>query len=68
MVGGGFCEGLYDVAALAQVMAALTAPAAIPGTLGRYQDLRLGPAIRHVTVSERATAAYLAHAATRPGR
>ena len=68
MVGGGFREGLYDVAALAQVMAGLTAPAAIPGTLGRYRELRLGPAIQHVTVSERATAAYLAHAATRPGR
>ena len=68
MVGGGFREGLYDVAALAQVMAGLTAPSAIPGTLGRYRELRLGPAIQHVTVSERATAAYLAHAATRPGR
>ena len=68
MVGGGFREGLYDVAALAQVMAGLTAPAAIPGALGRYRDLRLGPAVRHVTVSEQATAAYLAHAATRPGR
>jgi 2-polyprenyl-6-methoxyphenol hydroxylase-like FAD-dependent oxidoreductase len=68
MVGGGFREGLHDVAALAQVMAGVTTPAAIPGALGRYQDLRLGPAIRHVTVSEQATAAYLAHAATRPGR
>ena len=68
MVGGGFREGLYDVAALAQVMAGLTAPSAIPGTLGRYRELRLGPAIQHVTVSERATAAYLAHATTRPGR
>jgi 2-polyprenyl-6-methoxyphenol hydroxylase-like FAD-dependent oxidoreductase len=68
MVGGGFREGLYDVAALAQVMAGVTTPAAIPGTLGRYRELRLGPAVQHVTVSERATAAYLAHAATRPGR
>ena len=68
MVGGGFREGLYDVAALAQVMAGLTAPSAIPGTLGGYRELRLGPAVQHVTVSERATAAYLAHAATRPGR
>ena len=37
MVGGGFREGLYDVAALAQAMAGPTAPAAIPGALGRYQ-------------------------------
>ena len=68
MAGGRFREGLYDVAALAQVMAGLTAPSAIPGTLGRYRELRLSPAIQHVTVSERATAAYLAHATTRPGR
>jgi len=68
MVGGGFREGLYDVAALAQAMAGPTAPAAIPGALGRYQELRLGPAVRHVTVSEQATVAYLAHAATQPGR
>ena len=68
MVGGGFREGLFDVAALAEVMAGVTAPSAIPGTLGRYRELRLGPAVQHVTVSERATAAYLAHAATRPGR
>jgi 2-polyprenyl-6-methoxyphenol hydroxylase-like FAD-dependent oxidoreductase len=68
MVGGGFREGLYDVAALAQLMAGLTALAAIPGALGRYQELRLGPAVRHVTLSEQATAAYLAHAAARPGR
>jgi 2-polyprenyl-6-methoxyphenol hydroxylase-like FAD-dependent oxidoreductase len=68
MVGGGFREGLYDVAALAQVMAELTDPAAVPDALDRYQGLRLGPAVRHVSVSERATAAYLAHAASRPGR
>ena len=42
MVGGGFREGLYDVAALAQVMAGLTAPAAIPGALGALP----GPAPR----------------------
>jgi 2-polyprenyl-6-methoxyphenol hydroxylase-like FAD-dependent oxidoreductase len=68
MVGGGFREGLYDVAALAEVMAGLTAPSAIPGALGRYRELRLGPAVQHVTVSERATAAYLAQAALRPAR
>jgi 2-polyprenyl-6-methoxyphenol hydroxylase-like FAD-dependent oxidoreductase len=61
MVGGGFREGLYDVAALAEIMDGLTAPEAIPDALGRYQEIRLGPAVRHVTVSERATAAYLAH-------
>ncbi len=68
MVGGGFREGLYDVAALAEVMTGLTAPSAIPGALGRYRELRLGPAVQHVTVSERATAAYLAQAALRPAR
>ncbi len=67
MVGGGFREGLHDVAALAQHMAGLTAPAAVPGALARYQDARLGPAVRHVSVSERATAAYLVHAAAWPG-
>jgi 2-polyprenyl-6-methoxyphenol hydroxylase-like FAD-dependent oxidoreductase len=68
MVGGGFREGLYDVAALAGLMAGLARPAAVPGALARYQDLRLGPAVRHVAVSERATAAYLAHAQVRPAR
>jgi 2-polyprenyl-6-methoxyphenol hydroxylase-like FAD-dependent oxidoreductase len=64
MVGGGFREGLYDVAALAGLMGGLTALEEIPDALRRYQETRLGPAIRHVRVSERATAAYLAH----PGR
>jgi 2-polyprenyl-6-methoxyphenol hydroxylase-like FAD-dependent oxidoreductase len=63
MVGGGFRQGLYDVAALAQLMTGPIAPAAIPDALGRYQQQRLGPATRHVTVSEQATAAYLARAA-----
>jgi 2-polyprenyl-6-methoxyphenol hydroxylase-like FAD-dependent oxidoreductase len=63
MVGGGFRQGLYDVAALAQVAAALTAAREIPAALGRYQVLRLSAAARHVAASERATAAYLAHAA-----
>ena len=62
MVGGGFREGLYDVAALARLLAGQTGSAAIPGALGRYEQARLGPAIRHVSVSERATAAYLARA------
>jgi len=56
------------VAALAQLMAGVTAPAAIPDALGRCQQLRLGPAERHVSVSERASAAYLAYAAARPAR
>jgi 2-polyprenyl-6-methoxyphenol hydroxylase-like FAD-dependent oxidoreductase len=68
MVGGGFREGLYDVAALAQLMARPADPAAIPDVLERYQQVRLGPAVRHVTVSERATTAYLAHAVAGPGR
>jgi 2-polyprenyl-6-methoxyphenol hydroxylase-like FAD-dependent oxidoreductase len=67
MVGGGFREGLYDVAALAQILAGPANSAAVPDALVRYQEQRLGPAVRHVTVSERATAAYLDHAAARPG-
>jgi 2-polyprenyl-6-methoxyphenol hydroxylase-like FAD-dependent oxidoreductase len=63
MVGGGFRQGLYDVAALAQVMTRLATPGEIPAALGRYQELRLGPAAQHVAISEQATADYLAHAA-----
>jgi 2-polyprenyl-6-methoxyphenol hydroxylase-like FAD-dependent oxidoreductase len=63
MVGGGFREGLYDVAALAEVMAGLVSVAAIPDALGRYEQLRLAPGARHVTISEQATADYLARAA-----
>jgi 2-polyprenyl-6-methoxyphenol hydroxylase-like FAD-dependent oxidoreductase len=66
MVGGGFRQGLYDVGALAQVLTEVASPAGVPGALARYQELRLGPAVRHVAVSERATADYLAHAAARP--
>jgi hypothetical protein len=36
--------------------------------LDRYQELRLGPAVRHVEISERATAAYLAQAGLRATR
>jgi hypothetical protein len=54
------------VAALAQVAAAVTANREIPAALGRYEDLRLSAAARHVAASERATAAYLAHAAPEP--
>jgi len=63
MVGGGFRQGLHDVAALTELMAGQISTAAIPDALDRYQQLRLGPAARHVTVSERATASYLTHAA-----
>jgi 2-polyprenyl-6-methoxyphenol hydroxylase-like FAD-dependent oxidoreductase len=63
MVGGGFRQGLYDVAALAQAMTGPASPRATPGALRRYQELRLGPAAQHVAVSERATADYLAYAA-----
>ena len=63
MVGGGFRQGLYDVAALAEVASAMTTAREIPGALVRYQDLRLSAAARHVAASEQATAAYLAHAA-----
>ena len=65
MVGGGFRQGRYDVAALARTATAITSPSEIPGALGRYQELRLGPAAQHVAVSARATAGYLAHAAGR---
>jgi 2-polyprenyl-6-methoxyphenol hydroxylase-like FAD-dependent oxidoreductase len=63
MVGGGFRQGLYDVAALTELMSGPVSAAAIPDALDRYQQRRLGPAARHVTVSERATAAYLGHPA-----
>jgi 2-polyprenyl-6-methoxyphenol hydroxylase-like FAD-dependent oxidoreductase len=63
MVGGGFRQGLYDVAALARVMTGLATPGEIPAALGRYQELRLGPAAQHVATSEQATTDYLAHAA-----
>jgi 2-polyprenyl-6-methoxyphenol hydroxylase-like FAD-dependent oxidoreductase len=65
MVGGGFRQGLYDVQALTQAMTTAGSPAEIPDALARYQNARLAAAIRHVTRSEQATAAYLAHAATR---
>ena len=68
MVGGGFREGLYDVAALAQLTAEPTTAAAIPGALIRYQEARLGPAVRHVSISERATADYLSGRSARPRR
>jgi 2-polyprenyl-6-methoxyphenol hydroxylase-like FAD-dependent oxidoreductase len=67
MVGGGFRQGLYDVDALAQALTAATSPAGVPGALRRYQELRLRPAARHVAISERATADYLAHAAASSG-
>jgi 2-polyprenyl-6-methoxyphenol hydroxylase-like FAD-dependent oxidoreductase len=67
MVGGGFRQGLYDVSALAQTMTGRTAPGEVPGALSRYEELRLSAAAQHVTVSERATAAYLAHAGAAPG-
>ena len=66
MVGGGFRQGLYDVAALAQTTTGLTTTGETPGALRRYQELRLGPAARHVAISEQATADYLAHAAEGP--
>jgi 2-polyprenyl-6-methoxyphenol hydroxylase-like FAD-dependent oxidoreductase len=62
MVGGGFREGLYDVAALAEYMAGPPASVEIPQALARYQHQRLGPGARHVAASEQATARYLARA------
>jgi 2-polyprenyl-6-methoxyphenol hydroxylase-like FAD-dependent oxidoreductase len=63
MVGGGFRQGLYDVQALSQTMSAVTARGEVMSALTRYQRLRLGPAVAHVSGSERATAAFLAQAA-----
>jgi 2-polyprenyl-6-methoxyphenol hydroxylase-like FAD-dependent oxidoreductase len=62
MVGGGFREGLYDVRALSETMSGITSPREVAGALVRYQRRRLGPAVAHVSRSERATAAYLAQA------
>ncbi|HUN35956.1 MAG TPA: FAD-dependent monooxygenase [Trebonia sp.] len=62
MVGGGFREGLQDVAALAELMAGPAAAAAIPQALARYGGQRLGPSARHVAASEQATDRYLARA------
>jgi 2-polyprenyl-6-methoxyphenol hydroxylase-like FAD-dependent oxidoreductase len=68
MVGGGFRQGLYDVQALARVLAGVRSTDGIPDALARYAHARLDAAIRHVTASEQETAAYLARAAewTRP--
>jgi 2-polyprenyl-6-methoxyphenol hydroxylase-like FAD-dependent oxidoreductase len=62
MVGGGFLEGLHDVRALSQTMSGIASPGEVRSALARYQRLRLGPAVAHVSRSERATAAYLAQA------
>jgi 2-polyprenyl-6-methoxyphenol hydroxylase-like FAD-dependent oxidoreductase len=62
MVGGGFRQGLYDVLALSETMSGITSPYEVASALARYQRQRLGPAVAHVSRSERATAAYLAQA------
>jgi 2-polyprenyl-6-methoxyphenol hydroxylase-like FAD-dependent oxidoreductase len=62
MVGGGFRQGLYDVRALSETMSGITSAGEIMSALARYQRLRLGPAVAHVSRSEQATAAYLARA------
>jgi 2-polyprenyl-6-methoxyphenol hydroxylase-like FAD-dependent oxidoreductase len=61
MVGGGFRQGLYDVAALAAAFTSQTDPAA---GLCLYQDERLGDARQHVERSIAASANYLDRAAT----
>jgi 2-polyprenyl-6-methoxyphenol hydroxylase-like FAD-dependent oxidoreductase len=72
MVGGGFRQGLHDVQALTRVLDGASSPAAIPAAipaaLAAYERARLAAAIRHVTASEQATAAYLAHVASGAGR
>jgi 2-polyprenyl-6-methoxyphenol hydroxylase-like FAD-dependent oxidoreductase len=62
MVGGGFRQGLFDARALAQTMNGIIQADEVVDALARYQELRLAPAVQHVARSERATAAYLAHA------
>lgn len=54
--------------ALTQAMTAVRSPGEVPDALGRYEQARLAGAIRHVTRSEQATAAYLARAAERADR
>lgn len=56
MVGGGFRQGLYDVAALAAAFTSQTDPAA---ALSLYQDERIGDARQHVERSIAASANYL---------
>jgi 2-polyprenyl-6-methoxyphenol hydroxylase-like FAD-dependent oxidoreductase len=68
MVGGGFRQGLYDVQALARALHGAGSPGAVPAALAAYERARLSAAIRHVTASEQATAAYLAHAAAGAAR
>jgi len=68
MVGGGFRQGLRDVQALARALDGAGSPRAIPAALASYDRARLAAAIRHVTDSELATAAYLARAAGGAGR
>ena len=50
-----------------QTLASVRSVAAVPGALTRYGQLRLRPAIAHVTASEREPAAYLAHPANQAG-
>jgi 2-polyprenyl-6-methoxyphenol hydroxylase-like FAD-dependent oxidoreductase len=56
MVGGGFRQGLYDAAALAEAFTSQTDPAA---ALILYQNQRLGDARKHVERSIAASANYL---------
>jgi 2-polyprenyl-6-methoxyphenol hydroxylase-like FAD-dependent oxidoreductase len=62
MIGGGFRQGLYDVRALTEALDGGSVRA-IPGALSSYQNARLAAAKQHVTLSEQATADYLAYAA-----
>lgn len=61
MVGGGFSEGLDDVAQLASSMGKKKEGAAI---LKEYEASRLAAARRHVTISQRASRDYLRWART----
>jgi 2-polyprenyl-6-methoxyphenol hydroxylase-like FAD-dependent oxidoreductase len=56
MVGGGFRQGLLDVAPLAAAFTSQTDPAV---ALSLYQDERLGDARQHVQRSIAASANYL---------
>jgi 2-polyprenyl-6-methoxyphenol hydroxylase-like FAD-dependent oxidoreductase len=56
MVGGGFIEGLFDAAQLAESAASTSSAEAM---LDSYESARLKDARRHVAISQRASRSYL---------
>ncbi len=62
MVGGGFTEGLYDAAQLAESLSSTTS---VRDMLASYEEARLAAAREHVAISQRASRWYLdRHSAT----